>query len=80
MSLTPFDCACSFRIGNTAGTLGGFVSVAACGGIQEASQSWSLVLVVIAAHYLAGAVVWCSWVGDSDVASVAEGKGATDEL
>ena len=43
------------------------MSVAACGWIQEVTQSWSVVLVTIALHYVVGAVVFCLWVGDREV-------------
>jgi len=54
-----------FGMGNTAGTLGGFVSTYACGALQEATQSWGSVLVVIAAHYLVGALLFHIWVDDT---------------
>ncbi|EKX38160.1 hypothetical protein GUITHDRAFT_158528 [Guillardia theta CCMP2712] len=65
-----------FGIGNTAGTLGGFVSVALCGWLQEITHSWPTVLTVIAAHYAVGALAWVAWVGDEEVVqdTVVEGR------
>ena len=67
LDVAPSKAGLVFGIGNTAGTLGGFVSVALCGFLQEASGSWSLVLGVIALHYLVGAALWCAWVGGEEM-------------
>ena len=54
-----------FGAGNTAATLAGFISVPVTGYLLQTFNSWPLVFGITALHYLAGAVVWSLWVGDS---------------
>ena len=51
-------------MGNTAGTLGGFLSVALCGIIQEYTGSWPAVLGVLAGHYFVGGLAYIALASD----------------
>jgi MFS transporter, ACS family, solute carrier family 17 (sodium-dependent inorganic phosphate cotransporter), other len=64
LDIAPRHAGAVFGIGNTCGTLSGFLSTQVTGTILGASGSWALVFTIAAAHFAFGAVMWYLWVGD----------------
>jgi ACS family sodium-dependent inorganic phosphate cotransporter len=64
LDIAPRHAGMVFGAGNTAATLAGLVSVPLTGWLLEHTGSWSLVFGLIAAHFVAGSIVWAAWVGD----------------
>ena len=67
LDIAPRNAGVVFGIGNTAGTVGGFISVGFCGWLEQITGSWPAVLGVIGAHGLVGAAFWWEWLGSDDI-------------
>lgn len=63
LDITPRHAGLVFGLGNTAGTLAGFLGVYITGWLLEVTKSWVWVFGVTVVHYLVGTVVWIVWVG-----------------
>lgn len=67
LDVAPNHAGVIFAAGNTAATLAGLVGVPLTGLVLSMTGSWLLVFGIAAAHYVVGAVVWWSWVGDEQL-------------
>lgn len=64
LDIAPKHAGVVFAAGNTAATLAGLLAVKLTGVVLEATDSWSLVFAITAAHYVVGAALFAWWVGD----------------
>eukprot|EP00775_Hariotina_reticulata_P002109 gene2109-2428_t len=78
LDIAPRHAGMVFGAGNTAATLAGLVSVPLTGWLLDHTGSWSLVFGLIAAHFVAGSVVWAAWVGDRPLPEDGSDLGAAD--
>ena len=54
---------------NNASCLGGLIAVPVAGAIYYRTQSWDIVFLLFAAHYIGGAFLWLFWSSDRPIAA-----------
>lgn len=64
LDVAPKNAGVIFAAGNTCATLAGLLAVPLTGFVLQATDSWSLVFSITAAHYVVGAALFAMWVGD----------------
>lgn len=64
LDIAPKHAGVVFAAGNTSATVAGLLAVPLTGVVLQATGSWPLVFAITAAHYVVGAALFATWVGD----------------
>lgn len=62
--ISPKNAGTIFGLGNTASCLAGFLAVPICGYLFDQTNSWNLIFLLFAFHYVIGNILWLKFSSD----------------